>query len=319
MAEAPPEVWGTCAVNDHLRSGAFVRELLLFDRLVVPYPDTEEERERWMDPNPADPLETWDPDRLDELLKIIGTQHEPGHEGARCAWTVRWSQARWHAGRTRRELADVVGEDPFMSTRRILTMGEDLPTKIEAVASYPTERAWWQETQPAPAPAGSPTPATALVALARPLLLPRLAARSDEAIRDAVELACDKAFRSARTEYHQLVRRYVGALQRQDDAAGVEVTEADFTYAREKLLEAQKEALGAARCTRWTVAEWAMMIVGTAAQAALATAGALPVIGAGGPIAQFAGFIAGRMGNEGKERLLNGASMFVTAEKELGT
>jgi hypothetical protein len=32
------EVWGTCAVNDHLREQPFLRELLLFDRLVVPYP-----------------------------------------------------------------------------------------------------------------------------------------------------------------------------------------------------------------------------------------------------------------------------------------
>ena len=32
-------VWGTFSVRDHCRPGAFVREVLLYDRLVVPYPD----------------------------------------------------------------------------------------------------------------------------------------------------------------------------------------------------------------------------------------------------------------------------------------
>lgn len=32
------QVWGTFSVNDHTRPNAFVREVLLFDRLVLPYP-----------------------------------------------------------------------------------------------------------------------------------------------------------------------------------------------------------------------------------------------------------------------------------------
>ena len=124
-------------MNDHQRRGAFVREVLLFDRVVVPYPDTDQERVRWRDPNPKDPLETWDPERLDELLAVLGTQKSTGHAGARRAWTAPWSQARWQAEKTRREFADIVAVDPFEGTRRILAMGKDLPTRIEAVASSP--------------------------------------------------------------------------------------------------------------------------------------------------------------------------------------
>ncbi len=59
------EVWGTVAVNDHLRTDAFIREVLLFDRLVVPVPATAEARERWKAPNSDDPTESWDPDHLE--------------------------------------------------------------------------------------------------------------------------------------------------------------------------------------------------------------------------------------------------------------
>jgi hypothetical protein len=109
----PPQVWGTCAVNDHHRPGAFVREILLFDRIVVPYPDTEDERQRWHDANPVDPLETWAPERLDELLDVLGTQKKPGREGARLAWTAPWSHKRWVEERTRREVADIVAVDAY--------------------------------------------------------------------------------------------------------------------------------------------------------------------------------------------------------------
>ena len=69
--------WGTFAVNDHLRPHAFVAEVLLFDGLALPYPSTAEERKRWRSPNQRDPDETWDPDRLDELLTVLGTQEAP--------------------------------------------------------------------------------------------------------------------------------------------------------------------------------------------------------------------------------------------------
>jgi NADPH:quinone reductase-like Zn-dependent oxidoreductase len=47
-------VWGTFSVRDHLRPEAFLREVLVFDRLVIPYPDPEVpgEWERWRRPDP---------------------------------------------------------------------------------------------------------------------------------------------------------------------------------------------------------------------------------------------------------------------------
>jgi hypothetical protein len=57
---------GTFAVDDHLRKHAFVAELVLFDRVVLPQPpenDTEEYK-RWTDLR-------WRPDDLRETVKTL--------------------------------------------------------------------------------------------------------------------------------------------------------------------------------------------------------------------------------------------------------
>ncbi|MEP7107401.1 MAG: hypothetical protein ABI760_05450 [Ferruginibacter sp.] len=43
------EGWGTFSVMDHQRPGAFVSEILLYDRLVNPVPSDKGERKRWME------------------------------------------------------------------------------------------------------------------------------------------------------------------------------------------------------------------------------------------------------------------------------
>src|SRR5690348_12112003 len=100
------EVWGTCAVNDHLRPGMLLRALLVFDRLVIPYPVDRDERERWRRPNPENPSETWGPEKLDSLLSILGTQDSAGRNGVHLTWTSPWSWDRWQT--SKREMADLV-------------------------------------------------------------------------------------------------------------------------------------------------------------------------------------------------------------------
>jgi hypothetical protein len=73
------EQWGTFSVKDHLKPRAFVAEVLLFDKLVIPRPATanelyadsqavplrEDQRDRWF-------RHGWNPDRQRELLDILG-------------------------------------------------------------------------------------------------------------------------------------------------------------------------------------------------------------------------------------------------------
>jgi hypothetical protein len=75
----PIERWGTFAVNDHLRKKAFVADVLLYDKLVIPYPppDDPKEQERWN-------TEQWSPAWLESLLEILGDRVEP----------VRWDEFR---------------------------------------------------------------------------------------------------------------------------------------------------------------------------------------------------------------------------------
>jgi len=54
-------LWGCYSVADHLADRAFVADLLLYDRLVVPVP-SEDDRGRWE--------ERWNPTRQTELLEI---------------------------------------------------------------------------------------------------------------------------------------------------------------------------------------------------------------------------------------------------------
>jgi hypothetical protein len=60
---AGDELWGTFAVDDHLRQRAFVAETVLFDRLIVPYPpqDDEEQYAEWVGAG-------WHPEHLQETI-----------------------------------------------------------------------------------------------------------------------------------------------------------------------------------------------------------------------------------------------------------
>ncbi|MGA2889855.1 MAG: hypothetical protein ABSE51_17550 [Terracidiphilus sp.] len=70
--------WGTFSVRDHLKPRAFVADVLLFDKLVIPRPATPTElyAEGQLDPN-GDQRDRgiqqgWGPDRQRELLDVLG-------------------------------------------------------------------------------------------------------------------------------------------------------------------------------------------------------------------------------------------------------
>lgn len=59
------QLWGTFAVTDHLRKHAFVADVVLFDRLVIPTPPVDDSLElaRW--------AKKWQPERQSEILEIL--------------------------------------------------------------------------------------------------------------------------------------------------------------------------------------------------------------------------------------------------------
>src|SRR5262245_7830144 len=118
------QVWGTFSVRDHCDPHAFVAEVMLYDRLVIPTPPNDQERERWRHNG-------WDPDRQRRLLEILGPR----------AYVVNWDEgkqqrwkARYEAGT---EIAQAAGDWAFAATRTELTQG--LPphvTGLQVVANY---------------------------------------------------------------------------------------------------------------------------------------------------------------------------------------
>lgn len=119
------ETWATYAVNDHLQEQSFARDVMMFDRLAIPFPPPGNDAEwaRWENAG-------WDPTRQRVLLDILGNR----------AVTVPWDdqlKERWknrfEAGADMKSIASWA----FAATRIELT--ENLPsdvTGIESLAAY---------------------------------------------------------------------------------------------------------------------------------------------------------------------------------------
>jgi hypothetical protein len=133
---------------DHLRPEAFLRDVLVFDRLVVPYPDPEVpgEWQRWRRPEPDKPSVSWNPGRLDQILKVVGTESEAGYNGARLAQRSMWSPCTWQNIKSNLDIAEMASGNPWYATA--LGIREGLPEVVEAVAAYGSEQAWRAEVKP---------------------------------------------------------------------------------------------------------------------------------------------------------------------------
>lgn len=341
------QIWGTFSVKDHCRANAFVREVLLFDRLVLPVPSDEQERSRWRQPNPNDPRANWDPDRLDVLRNILGSQDilaEPAEErgllGAirrrrgrsrtglspePLVWDSPWNEQRWQGSRV--DAARIITMDAFSTTRAILAMGPDLPGVIEAVAAFPSANKCQEELKPGDAPPADLTAAQALLMLAAPLLTPQGEESKDFGpLRDAAALAREPRFRQERQAYYDWMREFVKPLQSSENQAlgEVQVDQGTMKLAEEqlqRLVIAERELLGKQERRRWwTRAEYAMTVISVGATAGLALTAALPVIGIAAPVIGFGGWITGKIARPEppEPRPLGGASVFVTAQRRLG-
>jgi len=129
------ERWGTFSVIDHKDFSAFIPEVLLYDRLVIPVPYNEEDRQRWI-------KKAWDPDLLDKRLETLGDLAVPS----------KWDEAQQQTFHQRMEQLEKVRFDtknivelPYQVTRMILAEQKpiNLPegvTHVAVVAAYQSEK-----------------------------------------------------------------------------------------------------------------------------------------------------------------------------------
>ena len=134
------QLWGTYSVNDHCIPSAFVADLVLYDRLVVPVPPSGDHAEfkRWQDNG-------WRPERLQRLLEVEGVgsfvRQVPWDAERRADWK-QMQPARADGADQGKESDDAFGHaaedlettsegarevassgmDPFGNSRRVLRM-----------------------------------------------------------------------------------------------------------------------------------------------------------------------------------------------------
>ncbi|SNT63184.1 hypothetical protein SAMN05421812_11519 [Asanoa hainanensis] len=319
-------MWGTFSVRDHVKPEAFLRELLVFDRLVIPYPDphTPGEWLRWRRPDPSHPRVSWNPGRLDQILGVLGTEEESGYNGARLAQRSMWNPYTWQLIKSNADIAAQASGDPYHATALGIRAGTakpgELPDVVEAVAAYRTEKAWRQETKPT----AERVPAMeALIQVPRPLMLPPKDGNRMDKLRAAVDLSLSEDFRAARRAYFTWFRDFITPLRSDDpDRVRAALDAASIAVARQRLRELWAHEIAIAKQvdkSRWgSRFEFGCMSAGALGGIGLAVVGALPGIGVSVAVLSFGGWAAKRFTTPKPARSLSGASMFVAAQRRLG-
>jgi hypothetical protein len=107
-------------VKDHKDSVALVADVLLYDRLLLPYPEDEKERTYW-----AGKERDWDPDLMDERLAALGELAE----------AVPWNE--WKRGRFHEELSALRARDMLEDVKRDV---KDMHDEVERALPYQITR-----------------------------------------------------------------------------------------------------------------------------------------------------------------------------------
>lgn len=209
------QVWGTFSVKDHCEANAFVAEVMLYDRLVIPVPPDEDERARW-------DAQKWQPKRLEKILKILGDR----------AYVVKWDaerQARWKSRyEARTEVAQAAGDWAFAASRTELTAS--LPrnvTGIQAVTNY-TSIADFEKEVGLKADGGAMPlyGGTAIAVIGHEFLIPNDPSWDYEhLLSEAVALSSEEAFRRKRASFWRWQREFLSDKGITDQSAIREAVE----------------------------------------------------------------------------------------------
>ena len=196
-----PERWGIFALNDHLRRHPFFIDVLLYDRLVIPYPP-HDERRRWT-------ARGWQPDRLEAIIEILGKLAIPviWDENTREQFKNLYMAAE-SANMDVSNMADYQRSNlnPFYLTRMLLD-AEFLPqlpkgvSKVWVMAAYPSAGAYKQDYT---AGARQERRESFGLILTSKFLVPKVSGQSDRyLLQQAVRLASRDDFREKRAQLYK--------------------------------------------------------------------------------------------------------------------
>jgi hypothetical protein len=213
------ELWGTFSVRDHLEQRPFVADVMLYDRLVVPFPADRAEWDRWEQPE-----QDWDPARQRRVLDVL-RRHEQKQQ---LVVPIPWDEHRRQAFRDTFTAARAGGMevDGYRWTAGQLLRDEDVKRAADAgavkprvVAAYVSRNALEQEVSveeiTAEQAAGEHAREQQLaIAVGRSFLVPDIDGepseeRDLELLERAVRLATKDSFRQKRSAYNDWVERAV--------------------------------------------------------------------------------------------------------------
>ena len=210
------EVWGAYSVRDHLEPHPWAADVLLYDRLLIPVPPSQDE--------PNGPAEWrrwttagWKPERQSQLLEILGDT----------AQAVTWDEFRqqqWsdlHAAALSTFASDVAAgahhpsaASPYGATAAVL-QASDLPSRVTAVNAVATYRSLAALTEAVDMREVGPTTSLpagqAVVVIGREFLMPDPAqfTGDDDLLRAAVGLSADPDYHRRRTAYWRWQREFL--------------------------------------------------------------------------------------------------------------
>lgn len=191
------ERWGTFSVNDHLRQNAFVADVLLYDKLAIPYPPDEDEKERWNDSK-------WKPDELLKKMEIL--------ENGNLLIPIPWNNIVKEAYASRYAMVDDIGEgvktkleDPYFASRATIAEGF-LPAaskgviKVWPMIAYPAMNKYVEDQQHK---TKEEKQQELCIMLSHQFLVPEDQSKSgDELLKQAVKLASRDDFKLKREELY---------------------------------------------------------------------------------------------------------------------
>lgn len=191
------ERWGTFSVRDHTFPNPFAADVLMYDRLVIPYPP-EDKRGLWISEN-------WDPDKLDSFLNVLRWDaSDPKRHAIKVSWD---DTAQFFYRQNRAAISGAVNQDAnFAMTARTLAIDLLPPAPegiipVAVVANYPTitqaENDWIPNND-------LERREKLTLALAHEFLVPDPAGKTElELLKEAVDLADDDDFRTKRARMYQ--------------------------------------------------------------------------------------------------------------------
>jgi hypothetical protein len=235
---ANDELWGTFAVDDHLRPRAFVAETVLFDRLVVPQPppDDEEQYREWTQA-------LWHPERLKQTLAPLEdlaitvpwdkplraewqTQHSSLKPSDRAALRMNLARGATLDSKyihstppdqpakyvTRAVLANKLDEkadnDLYQRIRKIVSI--DPAAEIEAVVGYGSYSKFREEVPIDETQAPNRLAADTALLVSWEFLVPEDSDLTDtERLKRAAALSRKSEFRDSRRQFHEWRRKLI--------------------------------------------------------------------------------------------------------------